>query len=268
MQTILQQIIETKRLEVARAKIKCPLGQVQDLAIDAPRVRDFFQAVTQHAGDGINLIAEVKAKSPSAGLLMSNYDPSSIAQTYAAHGASAISVLTDETYFGGHLNHIGAVKANVPLPVLRKEFIVDAYQIYESRAAGADAILLIAGVLSINEIAAGVSVTHALGMTALVEVHDAAELTSMLEVLGPPGEDTYLLGINNRDLAIQKTILATTEQLAGLLPEDSLFISESGIHTREDVLRVQKAGACAMLVGESLLRSENIGEKIRTLLGK
>jgi len=268
VQTILQQIIETKRLEVAKAKLKCPMDELQALIVDTGATRDFFQAVTKNSGDGVCLIAEVKAKSPSAGLLMPDYQPAAIAQTYATHGASAISVLTDETYFGGHIDHIKQVKASVTLPVLRKEFIVDEYQIYESRAAGADAILLIAGVPSTNEMAAWVPITRELGMTALVEVHDNSQLQSVLKTLGPPGQDAYLLGINNRDLAIQKTNLANTENLAAMLPEDSAFVSESGIHTRDDVLRILKAGASAMLVGESLLRSENLGEKIRVLLEK
>ncbi len=266
MQTILQQIVETKRSEVVEAKKLRPLAMIREQADSAPAARDFFLAVTR--GDGICLIAEVKAKSPSAGLLISDYDPPAIAQTYAAHGASAMSVLTDETYFGGHLDHIGQVKASVTLPVLRKEFIVDEYQIFESRAAGADAILLIAGVLTTREIEEYATTTHSLGMTSLIEVHDETQLQSVLKSLGPPSQDTYLLGINNRDLAIQKTDLANTEKLAAMLPTGSAFVSESGIHTREDVLRIQKAGACAMLVGESLLRSEKIGEKVRGLLGK
>ena len=176
-------------------------------------------------------------------------------------------MLTDETYFQGRLEFIPQIRAVVPLPVLRKDFLVDEYQVWESRAHDADAILLIAEILESDALVRLRDVADELGMTTLVEVHAADNLRRVIDVLGLPDRKSYILGINNRDLAVQKTDLQTTERLASLLPADTAVVAEGGIGTRHDVLTVQRAGASAMLVGESILRSPNHGGKIRELLG-
>lgn len=267
MATILDDIIETKRHEVRLARARRSLDEVRADANSVEAPRDFAAAVVG-ASEEIRLIAEIKKASPSAGLIVADFDPARIARVYHEHAAAALSVLTDVSYFQGDLATIGAVKRVVPLPVLRKDFVIDAYQVYEARAADADAVLLIAEVLSANEIADLAGVCRQLGMTALVEVHDAANLDSVFSRLGLPSGDNYLLGINNRDLSAQHTDLTTTSQLAAHLPSNTRFISESGIATRDDVLAVKRAGACAVLVGEALLRATDIGAKIDSLMGR
>jgi indole-3-glycerol phosphate synthase len=264
----LDRIVQTKREEVAQAGRCRPLADLQaNLAgLDPPR--DFFHAVTAPSPHGIQLIAEIKKASPSAGLIAADFDPVAISQAYYRHGAAAVSVLTDETYFQGRLDFIEMVKRTVPLPVLRKDFIIDEYQLYEARAAGADAVLLIAEVLGADGIAELVPISGRLGMTALVEAHSAENLQSVLDAIGSPGPNTYILGINNRDLDLQRTDVNTTMRLAGLLPRGAPFVAESGISTREDVRKIRRAGACAMLVGESLLRAPSIEAQINALLGK
>lgn len=266
--TILDRIVQTKREEVAKASKRRPLAELRaNLArLDPPR--DFFRAVTAPSPYGIQLIAEIKKASPSAGLIVADFDPVAIAQAYHRYGAAALSVLTDETYFQGHLDFIEAVKEAVPLPVLRKDFVIEEYQLYEARSAGADAVLLIAEVLGADRIAELASSSRQLGMTALVEVHSAENLHRVLDAAGPPGSNSYILGINNRDLGLQRTDLATTTRLANLLPRSVPFVAESGISTREDVRTIQRAGACAMLVGESLLRAESVEGQINILMGK
>lgn len=273
MSTILDRIVDTKRNEVAEAQSRRPLpvlrtAVLREVAEGRKPPRDFFAAVAAPSSDGVALIAEIKKASPSAGVIREEFDPVWIAQTYYRHGAAALSVLTDQKYFQGHLDIISAVKESVPLPVLRKDFIVSEYQIYESRAAGADALLLITEVLGPARIADFLPVCHRLGMTALVEVHTAGNLLAVLDSLGPPGPGRYILGINNRDLSEQRSDLQTTTRLAPLVPSGSPFVSESGIATRADVLHAQRAGARAILVGESLLRATDIGVRISELLGK
>ncbi len=267
MATILDRIVETKRKEVEIARQRCPTAELRTAIRRTANPRNFLAAATAKAPDGINLIAEIKKRSPSAGLIVPDFDLVRIARTYQAHGAAALSVLTDETYFGGRLDFIGIVKRVVDLPVLRKDFIVDEYQIHESRAADADAVLLIAEVLGAERIAELLPLVDNLDMTALVEVHSEENLEAILDALGAPG-DTYLLGINNRDLSAQRTDVGTTAKLAGVLPHGAAFVAESGIATRADVLTVQRAGACAILVGESLLKADDLGAKIDELLGK
>lgn len=264
--TILDRILQTKRRELAAAERRRPLGEVRRAAENALPARDFHAAVVGSASQ-VRLIAEVKKASPSAGLIVPDFDPVRIARTYYECGAAAISVLTDEAYFHGKLEHIRQVRDAVPLPVLRKDFLIDEYQVYETRAAGGDAVLLIAEVLDVARIAAFRSTARALGMGVLVEVHSATSLAAVLSELGPPGRDHYVLGINNRDLAVQQTDIRTTERLAKRLPPGVPFVSESGIAQRSDVLTVQAAGACAILVGETLLRAGDIGAKIAELLG-
>ncbi len=281
----MERIVETKRHEVDRAKRQTPWDAVRRTARAAAPPRDFLSAVTAASPNGPQLIAEIKRKSPSAGLIRPDFDPAALAKVYARHGAAAISVLTDETYFGGQLAFIELVKKAVPLPVLRKEFIIDEYQAYESRAAGADAILLIVEAIGIERVVDLAPVAQSLGMTCLIEVHAEENLLCLLERLGPPAQGTadgqphrdcsaqqpghplYLLGINNRDLTVQRTDVETTVRLARYVPTGCAFVAESGLSTRLDVERVHQAGACAILVGESLLRESDIGAKIDELRG-
>ena len=265
--TILDRIVETKRAEVDDAKRRRPFDEVCEAAQSAAPPRPFAQSVTAACTGGLQLIAEIKKSSPSAGQIVEDFDLEQIAGTYAEHGAAAISVLTDETYFGGKLEFLGAVKQAVELPVLRKDFIVDKYQIHESRAAGADAVLLIAEILEGSKILDFTAAARNLGMAVLVEVHSEETLTSVLDVLGPPSVERYLLGINNRDLDKQETDIATMKRLSHLIPDGLPFVAESGIATREDADIARKTGACAMLVGESILRADDMGAKIDELLG-
>jgi len=211
-----------------------------------------------------HLIAEIKKSSPSAGLIRPDFDPLAIARAYAASGAAALSVLTDRTYFSGDLSFIDSVKRVVALPVLRKDFIVDEYQIHESRAAGADAILLIAAILTAPQIESCAALAERLGMTTLIEVHDEEELSAVQRLLDP--RRRILVGINNRNLATQTIDLSTTARLAARLPPGTPFVAESGLKTRDDVRAVRCAGACAVLIGESLLRADNIAAAVREIL--
>jgi len=262
--TILQSIVETKRAEVEGAKRARPQAAVEAAAMAVPPARDFFTAVTRDE-ERVHLIAEIKKASPSAGVIRERFEPVVIAQVYADAGADALSVLTDRPYFQGDLAYIEAVKRAVLLPVLRKDFIIDAYQIDESRAAGADAVLLIAAVLSAEEIEAFRDRADALGMAALIEVHTAGELEAIRHLLDP-GRRT-LLGINNRDLHAQTTDLGTTERLAAGIHPGVCVVSESGIQTRGDVARVKAAGARAVLIGETFMRADDIGAKVVEVMG-
>ncbi len=266
--TILDRILASKRKELAGAKERRPLASLRAAIERVDPPRDFCGAVSTPSTYGVQLIAEIKKASPSAGLIVADFDPARIARAYDDHGAAAISVLTDETYFQGRLEFIQVVKEAVPLPVLRKDFLIDEYQVFESRAAGADAVLLIAEVLGAARAAELARVAGHLELAVLVEVHTEEHLSALLDALGPPGPDRYLLGINNRDLTAQRTDLATMERLAAHLPAGTPFVAESGLATREDVLQAQRAGACAILVGESLLRADDIGSQIDTLLGR
>jgi indole-3-glycerol phosphate synthase len=265
--TILDTIVESKRTEVWAAKEKRPLANLREAAQCCASPRDFYAAITSTPIEDIALIAEIKRASPSAGLIVSDFDPARIARTYAQHRARAISVLTDEAYFQGRLEYIDLVKQTVPLPVLRKDFMIDDYQIYEARAAGADAVLLIAEILDPQQMATLFKLSTDLGMTTLVEVHSENTLRSVLSALGPPVDARYLLGINNRNLATQTIDLSTMSRLASLLPTQTRFVAESGIATRDDAITAQRSGACAMLVGESILRSSDPGAIIDGLLG-
>ncbi len=266
--TILERIVETKRGEVARARRSVPQSELLETISLIELPRDFAGAVLGGSGAAVRLIAEIKKASPSAGLIVPDFDPVSIARTYARCGAAALSVLTDATYFQGDLAYIDRVKQAVPLPVLRKDFLIDPYQVFESRAAGADAILLIAEVVPADRIAEMRGIARGLGMSTLVEVHTEANLDAVTNALGSPGVGRYLLGINNRDLAAGRTDVETAVRLAARLPEGTGFVAESGLATRQDVMTVRRAGAKAILVGESLLRSDDIGRKIDELLGR
>jgi indole-3-glycerol phosphate synthase len=216
----------------------------------------------------LNLIAEVKKASPSAGVIREDFDPVAIARMYADAGADALSVLTDEQYFQGHLSYLKQIRAEVALPVLRKDFIIDEYQVYESRAAGADAILLIAECLETGKLIDLQILATELNMTCLIEVHDMENLIRVRDrVVGFPHRSYSLIGINNRDLRTFKTDLGTTLRLAELVENRDVLVSESGIHSPLDVDKLAAAGVSAILVGESLMRSDDITAKIHQLLG-
>lgn len=266
-QNILQKILETKRKEIDALGRRRSLSQLQALAAAAPRARNFFSAVTKRPRRLVNLIAEIKKASPSAGVIREDFDPPAIARRYAEAGADAVSVLTDETYFQGSLDHLRAVREAVDLPILRKDFIIDRRQVYQSRAAGADAILLIAAALPGGELLDLMILATELRMTSLVEVHDADELLSVRSMIGFPHAAYGLLGINNRNLTTFEVDVGTTVRLAELAEQGTAIVSESGIRTRDDVERLRGAGAKAILVGETLMRSGDVAGEVQNLLG-
>ncbi|MDY6914059.1 MAG: indole-3-glycerol phosphate synthase TrpC [Planctomycetota bacterium] len=266
-QTILDKILETKRKEVAELRRQYDPAALQARAKAAEPVRNFFSAVTRRPRRLLNLIAEVKKASPSAGVICDDFDPEAIARTYADAGADAISVLTDQTYFQGRLEYLQAVRAVSGLPVLRKDFIIDELQVYESRAAGADAILLIAAAMPPGKLMDLMILAAELRMTTLLEVHRADELMQVRSMVGFPHAAYSLLGINNRDLATFEVDVKTTIRLASLVGQDVPIVSESGIKTRRDVQRLKAAGVKALLIGETLMRSEQPGASIEELLG-
>jgi indole-3-glycerol phosphate synthase len=268
MPTILDQIIETKRQEIAERQAHAPIEALRETIAGLGRPRNFFHAVTTSNAKPLNLIAEVKKASPSAGVIRADFDPVQIAQTYAAAGADALSVLTDEKYFQGKLEYLQLVRNAVALPVLRKDFILDPYQVYESRAAGADAILLIAECLDDSRLIDLQILATELNMTCLIEVHDMNNLIRVRDrVIGFPHKSYSLLGINNRDLRTFKTDLGTTLRLAELVEDRQVLVSESGIHTNADIRKLAESGVRAVLIGESLMRSDDIGAKVRELFG-
>ena len=257
MQTVLDKIVAQKWTEIDAARRERPPEVLRERLSAAPPVRDFAAALA--AAPGIGLIAEVKKASPSAGVIRADFDPVAIATTYAAHGAHCISVLTDEQFFQGHLDDLHAVRKAVSVPVLRKDFILDPYQVLEARAAGADAVLLIAECLDDAQLSSLYESTRELGMHALVEIYEPENLHRVLR-LRPP-----LLGINNRNLKTFVTDLGHSIRLADQVPAETLLVSESGIRNREDVQRLRAAGVRAILVGETLMRAEDIGAKIEEL---
>jgi indole-3-glycerol phosphate synthase len=233
------------------------------------RPRNFYAAVTaKKTSKKVNLIAEIKKASPSAGVICANFDPVEIARSYQRAGAAALSVLTDATYFQGNLEYIEQVRQAVKLPVLRKDFIIDPYQVYQSRAAGADAVLLIAECLDLGQLIDLQILATELNMTCLIEVHDMENLMRVRDqVIGVPLKSYSLLGINNRDLRTFKTDLNTTLRLAELVDDPRILVSESGIDSRQDIRKLEALGVGAVLVGESLLRSGNMAQKVREMFG-
>lgn len=266
---ILHRILETKREDVARLYETTTEKALKAQMAEAPPVKDFFRAMTIPPSRKVNLIAEIKKASPSAGVIRENFDPVAIAQAYQAGGASCLSVLTDELYFQGSLEYLRAVRGVVDIPLLRKDFIIDPWQIYQARAAGADAVLLIVGALESMQLNMLMDVTASLKMTALLEVHTAEELSRLQELwVDWPKGYRYLLGVNNRNLATFTVDLATTIELAKQAGPKVPLISESGIKTLEDVIRLkEQAGVCGILVGETLMRHDDLGEAIEKLLG-
>lgn len=268
MPSVLDQILADKRIEVEQRKLSTPVEKLQEKIAQLPRPRNFFRAVNTPGNKPLNLIAEVKKASPSAGVIRADFDPVKIAQAYEAGGADALSVLTDEKYFQGKLEYIEQVRAAVKLPVLRKDFTIDTYQVYEARAAGADAILLIAEALQVNELIDLQILATELNMTCLIEVHDMDNLIRVRDtVIGFPHKSYSLLGINNRDLRTFKTDLGTTLRMAELVEDRKILVSESGINTKADIDKLAAAGVGAVLVGESLMKSDDIHSKISELFG-
>jgi indole-3-glycerol phosphate synthase len=256
---ILDEIIERKRNEVAAAKNRCPVEELHARLREGAPARDFRRALA--ARRDVALIAELKRKSPSAGTIREEFDPVALATAYAEGGAAALSVLTDEHFFGGRLDFIAQAKGAANLPVLRKDFIIDAYQVDESRAAGADAVLLIVRVLSDNELVALLERVHRLGMAALVEVHDAEEARRAVRC------GARVIGVNNRDLDSLSVDLQTTRALARHIPADRTLVSESGIGSRRDIETLAPVGVEAVLVGESLMKRDDLAGAARELTG-
>ncbi len=269
MSDILKQILADKRIEVEQQKKIVAVEQLKEQIKNLPRCRNFHKAVTKPNNRGINVIAEVKKASPSAGIIREDFRPVEIAKIYEQCGADAISVLTDEKYFQGRLEYLTQIKNAVSIPVLRKDFTIDEYQIYEARAAGADAILLIAEAFEPNEgkIIDLMILAAELTLTTLLEVHGAEELLRVRSLIDFPKAHYSVLGINNRDLTTMQVDLNTTIRLAELIGNIRGLITESGIKTRQDVERIKKAGATAVLVGQVLCESENIAEKFKELFG-
>ena len=262
---ILEKIVWEKDREIEVARQKVPLDTLKRKIADLPPTRDFLGALTA-APARPAVIAEVKKASPSKGVIREDFDPVAIARAYAAGGASCLSVLTDKTFFQGGFDVLVEVRKAVDLPLLCKEFVLSPYQLYQARAAGADAVLLIAAILSDQDLRYLQKAAAALGLAVLVEVHDAAELERVLSIGGFP-----LVGINNRDLTSFETDLATTERLmetfgSRLQEQKALLVSESGLFTRADLSRVQNAGAAAVLVGEALMRQSDVEVGLRTLI--
>lgn len=270
----LREIIDHKRVEVAERKAATPLSELEAMVAQAEPPRNFFAAVTRHhAGDHTAVIAEVKRRSPSAGLMRPEYDgdgfrPEDIARGYLRGGASAISVLTDEKFFGGALPYIERVKSAVPLPVLRKDFIIDTWQLWEARAHGADAVLLIAECLNESQIVDMLILAQQLQMTALLEVHSLDNLLRVRPHVGFPHPGYGLLGINNRNLHTMTTDLAHTLRLVEMVEDPSILVSESGIKTPDDLARLRTAGVRTVLVGEHLMKQDEPGRALAEMLGR
>lgn len=261
---ILDRIVAHKREEVAAAKAQCPPAELRARLGDLEDQPRGFARALRAAGESgwTALIAEVKKGSPSKGIIRPDFDPLEIAEIYQEHGAACLSVLTDQKFFYGHLRYLGLIRETVSLPLLRKDFICDPYQIPEARLAGADAVLLIAAMLEPAQLVEFAGVAGELGLDVLLEVHNEAELDAALQT------DCELVGINNRDLKSFVTDLGVTERLAPRIPGERLVVAESGIHVRADIERLQRAGAGAFLIGESLMREADIGAKVRELLGQ
>jgi indole-3-glycerol phosphate synthase len=255
---ILSRIIEKKRKEVDTSRKEVSFSDIKARA-EAMYIHSSFKKNISRKGH-VNLIAEIKRSSPSQGVIRADFDPVKIALTYHAAGAAAISVLTDERFFDGRLEYIKMVKERVTLPVLRKDFIIDEYQIYESAAAGADAILLIAHILTQEELDRYLVIAKGLGMDVLLEVHNEEEMEKAVR------SSASIIGINNRDLSSFGVDVSVTQRLLRLIPENRTIVSESGISSYEQVMFLKSLGVNAVLIGETFMRAENIGQKIRELM--
>jgi indole-3-glycerol phosphate synthase len=255
---VLQEIVSHKREELAARRVRIPLDEVRRRAADAPPARPFLAAVRRPP---LRLIAEVKGASPSAGTIRSEFDPAAVARLYAESGAAAISVLTDARFFRGDDTHLVAVRRAVGVPVLRKDFVLDPYQVHEARALGADAVLLIVAILEDSALRDLAALASDLGMAALVEVHTEAELLRAL------GGRPALVGINNRNLDTLETSLEVTRRLYPLVPRGTAVVGESGVETRAHVEAMDRLGLDALLVGTALMRAADPAARVRELLG-
>lgn len=257
--SMLDEIIANKRIEVEELKKRFNINYFENEIKQVKPAKDFALAINTP----ISLIAEIKKASPSAGEIKKEFDPLEIARAYENSGANAISVLTEKKYFSGSVKHLKVVSANVDIPVLRKDFIIDEIQIYESRANGADAVLLIAGILSQNELMNFSELANSLGMAQIVEAHDEDDLFKALNI------KPKIIGINNRDLKTFKIDINTTIRLIHIIPSDArpIIVSESGIKSKADIDNLKKSGVNAVLIGEELMRAENISKKIMELFG-
>jgi len=257
---ILREIIKNKEIEIAQRKKSYSIERIKKEAYDLHNnTRGFKQAISYPKGK-IKLIAEIKKASPTEGIICDEFDPISIAKIYESAKASAISVLTDEKFFQGNLHHLKQIKEVTTIPILRKDFIIDEYQIYESRVAGADAILLIADCLPEEKLNSFFNISKSLGLDTVVEIHTRNDLDKVLST------NAEIIGINNRNLYTFVVDLKTTFMLKLLIPKDKIIISESGIKTNEEVQLLQEKGIDAILVGTTLMRSENIKDKIKELM--
>ena len=262
MPDILSQIVAVKREEIAAAKQKMSFEAIRADAQSRVLTRDFEGALRRQIAAGRSaVIAEIKKASPSKGLLRADFIPADIAQSYAQSGAACLSVLTDRQFFQGQVDYLKQARASCDLPVLRKDFMVDPYQIYESRSIGADCVLLIAACLEDGQMAELAAIARSLDMAVLVEVHDSAELARALKLKTP------LIGINNRNLRTFEVSLQTTLDLLGQVPADRLLVTESGIQTPADVKKMRDAGVHAFLVGEAFMRADEPGEALAALFG-
>ncbi|MBX3385361.1 MAG: indole-3-glycerol-phosphate synthase [Phycisphaeraceae bacterium] len=283
MNGVLAQIVEHKKREVEERKARLPFAELEALVAQAEPPRNFFAAVTNHADPlHVSVIAEIKRRSPSAGLIRPEFeddadptdpaspgfDPARIARLYHANGARAISCLTDEHFFGGRLAYIEKIKEAVPLPVLRKDFILEPWQLWESRAAGADAVLLIAEILTIGQIVDMLILAQQLGLTTLLEVHSMDNLLRVRPHVGFPHRSYALLGINNRDLDTQTVDLSHTLRLVDLVDDPSILVSESGIREWSDLMKLRKHNVRIALIGESLMREQDPGRALAKLLNR
>lgn len=257
---ILDKILDHKRSEIDRARQQTPLAEMRARALAAGPIRPFAAALESAATQGTAIIAEVKKGSPSKGIIRADFDPVAIACDYQAAGATCLSVLTDREFFFGELAYLQQIREAVSLPLLRKDFIIDSFQVYEARAHGADAILLIAAALPEARLAELTAIAHELGLDVLFEVHDEEDMRLAHRL------PVDLIGINNRNLQTFETDLAITERLAPLAPADRLLVSESGIVDRADIRRLQKASVGAFLIGESLMRQARVGDRLAELL--
>ena len=254
---MLNRIIAGKREEVEQRKKSLPVSTLQERIVQRQAPLDFGSAIS---GDGIRLIAEVKRASPSRGILCPDFDPVALARTYARGGAAAISVLTEMNYFEGSIDHLTAIREEVRLPLLRKDFIFDQYQVYESGAYGADALLLIVAILSQEQLKELLSLSHSLGLGCLVEVHNEDEVERALF------SGAEIIGINHRDLNTFEVDINTTRRLRPLIPREQIVVSESGISSRSDIEKLKGWGVNAVLVGEALVTADDIPTKIRELM--
>jgi indole-3-glycerol phosphate synthase len=256
--TILDEIVRHKWEELGQRRREIPRAELERRCATLPPPRDFARALTPPPG-GVRLLAEVKKASPSRGVLAEHFDPLALARVYAEHGAAALSVLTDAKYFQGSLDFLAAIRARVPVPILRKDFTVDEYQLWEARAAGADAALLIVAILEAAALRDLLQAAAGLGLAALVEAHTASEIDVALAA------GARIVGVNNRDLKTFETRIETSLELLPLIPPGCLAVSESGFTTAAEVRAVVAAGAHAVLVGEALVRAPDVAAKVREL---